>query len=224
MYGIRADLKVYLEEPDSETPSATFAGRIEKHLEREVESITSADFLTEIQSPLQQADMKHVIMINRNDVTIYDSDEESEEDWEKAFETAMNEENSSKGTASWWVLVSGWNGEFKFRQDIEFQEKHVLSTPSMTVVIRALPAEWALQPGEAFATWMTRLQMKLGDKEAVEAEENLTRPKIEKYLQDYQELFKGTFPVREISQNLRIKLSDIDWKSFGPNYSTEQAS
>src|ERR1700733_2284098 len=102
MYGIYAELKVYLENQSAKTSTATLAGRIEKHLEREVESITSSDFLTKIQGPLRQAGMKHVIMIERNDVTIYDSDKGDEENWDRAFGIAMNEGSSSKGADTWW--------------------------------------------------------------------------------------------------------------------------
>jgi hypothetical protein len=49
--------------------------------------------------------------------------------------------SSSEGTDEWWVLVTGSNQDFKFRQDITFREKHSLAAPSMTVAVRALPAD-----------------------------------------------------------------------------------
>jgi len=222
MYGILAELKIYLVEGlQAKEPSATFIGRIEKHIEREVESLTGRDFLTNIQRALQQAGMKRVIMMSKNDVNIYAYDQENKVDWSEAFETALKQ-SSAKGTDEWWVLVSGSNEEFKFRQDVTFKERHSLAAPSMTLVIRALPEEWALQSGEDFGSWMQRLQQTLRDKESVKAEEIRIRPKIEKYLQDYQQLLKGAFAVRDFSQSLRINLSGIDLKSFKENYSVDQ--
>jgi hypothetical protein len=141
MYGIFAELKVYLvEESDAKGPPATFVGRIERHLEREVEGLTTNDFLSKIQGVLQQAGMKRVIMMNKNDVVTYAYDQENPKDWAEVFSAALKEGGSSKGLDEWWVLVSGWNEEFKFRQDITFKEKHTFAAPSMTLEIRAFPA------------------------------------------------------------------------------------
>jgi hypothetical protein len=225
MYGIFAELKVYLvEESDAKGPPATFVGRIERHLEREVEGLTTNDFLSKIQGVLQQAGMKRVIMMNKNDVVTYAYDQENPKDWAEVFSAALKEGGSSKGLDEWWVLVSGWNEEFKFRQDITFKEKHTFAAPSMTLEIRALPAELALQPGENFDSWIHRLQLALSDKDGLKEEEIRIRPRIEKYLQDYQQLLKGAFAVRDLSQSLRINLSGIDLESFGENYSIDQAS
>jgi hypothetical protein len=82
----------------------------------------------------------------------------------------------------------------------------------------------ALQPGENFDSWIHRLQLALSDKDGLKEEEIRIRPRIEKYLQDYQQLLKGAFAVRDLSQSLRINLSGIDLESFGENYSIDQAS
>jgi hypothetical protein len=219
-----AEFKVYLaRESDAKEPPAGFVGKIAEHLEQEVESLTATDFLSKIQGVLQQAGMKRVIMTNRNDVATYAYDKENQKDWSEVFEAALKEESLAKGTAEWWVLVSGWNEEFKFRQDVTFKERHSLAAPSMTLVIRALPVEWAMQPGEDFGSWMQRLRLTLSDKEGVKQEELRIQPKIEKYLQEYQQLLKAAFAVRDISQSLRINLSGILLESFRENYSTEQA-
>jgi hypothetical protein len=223
MYGIFAELKVYLvEESGAKGPPTTFVGRIERHVEQEVESLTASDFLSRIQGVLQQAGMKRVIMMNKNDVTTYAYDQENQEDWGDAFKAALKEEGSSKGNDEWWIVVSGGNEEFKFRQAITFKEKHTLAAPSMALEIRALPAELALQSGENFDLWMQRLGLALRDKDGLKAEEIRIRPRIEKYLQDYQQLLKAAFAVREFSQSLTISLSGIDLKSFAENYYVEQ--
>jgi hypothetical protein len=225
MYGVFAQLGIYLvEESDAKKHPNSIIGRVEKHIEREVESLKASDFLTIIREALPQAGMKRVIVVIKNDVNIYAFDQESQKDgWGDAFKAALKE-SSSKGTTELWVLMSGSNQEFKFRQDITFKEKHTLAAPSMTIVIRALPAEWALQSGEDFNSWMQRLQLTLRDKEGVREEEIRIKPRIEKYLQDYQQLLKGVFAVRDFSQTLRINLSGIDLESFGGNYSIDQAS
>lgn len=223
MYGIFAELKVYLvEESDTKEPPATFVGRIERHIEREVESLTTKDFLMKIQGALKQARMNRVITMNKNDVNSYIADLDEQGYWDEPFEAALKEGNSSKGVDEWWILVSGWNEEFKFRQDVTFKEKHSLAAPSMTLVIRALPAEWAIKSGEDFGSWKQRLRLTLQDKKGVKAEENLMLPKIEKYLQDYQKLLKEVFAVRDFSQSLRINLSGTDLESVGLNHSPEQ--
>jgi hypothetical protein len=71
---------------------------------------------------------------------------------------------------------------------------------------------------------MLRLQQTLRDKERVQTEEIRIRPRIEKYLQEYQQLLKAVFSVKEFSQTLRINLSGIDLESFRENYFAEQAS
>jgi|GEM_PF-6568552 len=224
MYGIYAELNVYLVEASDGKPlSETFAGRIAKHLQQEVESLTTRDFLTRIQGVLQQAGMKQVIWLKKNDATIYAFDQENKEDWSQVFESALSG-SSSKETDEWWVLTTGANEDFKLRQEVTFKERHSLASPSMTLVIRALPEEWALQAREGFGSWMQRLQQTLRDKDAVEAEEIRIRPKIDRYLQDYQQLLKDTFSVRDFSQTLRINLSGIDTKSFSANYFVDQPS
>jgi hypothetical protein len=225
MFGIYAELKVYLvEESDVKEPGTSFAGRIENHIEREVESLSASEFLTKIPRVLEQAGMKHVIEVDENDIVVYSSDQASQQDWDEAFKTALNLESSSKGTNGWWILVSGWNNEFKFRQDVTFKQKHTFAAPSMTLVIRALPAEWARQPEEAFDAWMSRLRTTLHDKGSVKEEENRVRPKFEKYLGDHQQLIKDAFAVRDLSQSLLINFSEIDVESFIKNYSAEQPS
>jgi hypothetical protein len=225
MYGIYAELGVYLvEESGAKVPADTLVGRLEKHIEREVESLTAGEFLARIQGVAAQAGMKHVIGIEKDDVTIYASDQESEEDWDEGFKVALDAESASGGTDSWWVLMSGWNEEFKFRQDITFRKKHTLASPSMTLVIRALPAEWGKQPDEDFATWMSRLRSVLANKQGVKDEENQVHPKIEKYLEDYKQLLRGAFAVRDFSKNLRINLSEIELESFKWDYSAEQST
>jgi hypothetical protein len=225
MYGIFAEIKVHLvEESDAKGLSTTFFGRIEEHLEREVERLAANDFLSKIQGVLQQAGMKRVITMNKNDFTTYAYNRQNQEDWGEVFNAALKEEGSSKGTDEWWIVVSGWTEEFKFRQDITFKAKHTLAAPSMTLVIRALPAEWALQSGENFDSWMQRLKLAVRDKDGLKAEEIRIRPRIEKYLQDYQQLLKGMFAVRDFEQSLRINLSGIDLESFRENYSIEQGS
>jgi hypothetical protein len=225
MYGIFAEIKVYLvKESDAKEPSTTLVGRIEKHLEQEVERLASSEFLSKIQGVLQQAGMKRVITINKNDVTTYSYDSKNREDWDEVFEAALKDESSSKGIDEWWIVVSGWTEEFRFRQTITFKAKHTLAAPSMTLEIRALPAEWALQSGENFDSWMERLKLAVGDKDGSKSEEIRVQPRIEKYLQDYQLLLKGVFAVRDLSQNLRINLSGIDMESFRENYDIEQCS
>lgn len=224
MYGIYAELKVYLVEATAERSlSETFAGRIAKHLQQEVESLTTRDFLTKIQGVLQQAGMKRVIWVKKSDDTIYFVDQENKEDWNQVFESALNASHSEE-TEEWWILTTGGNEDFKLRQEVTFKEKHSLASPSMGLVIRALPVEWALQPGEAFGSWMQRLQQTLRDKDAVQAEETQVRPKIERYLQDYQQLLREAFATRDISQSLTINLSGINLESFRENYSVDQGS
>jgi hypothetical protein len=223
MYGIFAELKVYLvEESGTKEPADAFVGRVEKHIERGVESLAASDFLTKVRGVFGQAGMKHVIMMDKNDITIFDSDEESQEDWGQGFNAALDAESSSGGKGDWWILVSGWNEEFKFRQDVTFKHKHTLATPSIAFVIRALPAEWGRGSGEDFDAWLSRLQSTLGNKQSVKEEEIRVRPKIEKYLEDYKQLLKGAFAVRDFSQSLNINLSGIDLESFKANYSAEQ--
>ena len=94
----------------------------------------------------------------------------------------------------------------------------------MTLVVRALPAEWGKRPDEDFAAWMSRLRSVLANKQAVKDEENQVRPKIEKYLEDYKQLLRGAFAVRDFSKDLRINLSQIDPESFERNYSAEQST
>jgi len=225
MYGIIANLKVYfVDDSEENRVSTTVVGRIEKHFEQKMESLTTKDFLTNIQRVLQQAGMRRVIRMNRNDRYVYNPDQPREVDWSNAFEVAQKEGASSKGRDEWWILVSGWNQQFKFRQDVMFKEKHALSVPPMVIEIRALPAAWAQLPGEDFGVWMQRLELALRDKEGVKTEEVRLRPQIEKYLQDYEKLLKDSFPTRDFSQSLTINLSGIDLKSFGENYSTEQTS
>ncbi|HUK75402.1 MAG TPA: hypothetical protein VLU99_06375 [Nitrososphaerales archaeon] len=224
MYGIYAELNVYLvKASDGKPTSETFASRIARHIQREVESLTTRDFLTKIQGVLQQVGMKRVIMMSKNDFNIYSFAQENKEDWNQVFESALSG-SSSEETDEWWILTTGGNESFKFRQEVTFTEKHTLASPSMKLVIRALPEEWALQSGEGFGQWMQRLQQTLRDKGAVEAEEIRVRPKIERYLQDYQQLLKDTFSPGDLSQTLRINLSGIDLKSFSANYSVDQPS
>ena len=72
MYGIYAELGVYLvEESGAKVPADTLVGRLEKHIEREVESLTAGEFLARIQGVAAQAGMKHVIGVEKDDVTIY---------------------------------------------------------------------------------------------------------------------------------------------------------
>jgi len=112
MYGIYAELGVYLvEESGAKVSSDSLVGRLEKHIEREVESLTAGEFLTRIQGVAAQAEMKHVIAVEKDDVTIFASDQESEENWDAGFRAAMDAERVSGGTDSWWVLMSGWNGD-----------------------------------------------------------------------------------------------------------------
>ena len=168
--------------------------------------------------------MKHVIEVEKDDVTIYASDQESEENWDAGFRAALDAETSSGGTDSWWILMSGWNEEFKFRQDVTFRKKHTLANPSMTLVIRALPAEWGKRPDENVAAWMSRLKSTLENKQGVKDEETQIHPKIEKYLEEYKQPLRGAFAVRDFSKSLRINLSGIELASFKWNYSAEQST
>jgi hypothetical protein len=225
MYGIYVELGVYLVEgSEVKVPAASLVGRLERHIEREVESLTAGEFLTQIKGVAAQAGMKHVIGVEKDDVTIYSSDQESEEDWDEGFKAALDIQNSSEGTNSWWILMSGWNEEFKFRQDITFRKKHTLAAPSMTLVIRGLPAEWGKRPDEDFVAWMSRLRSTLANKQGVKDEENQIHPKMEKYIEDYKQLLKGVFAVRDFSKNLRINLSEIELESFKWDYSAEQST
>jgi hypothetical protein len=225
MYGIYAELGVYLvEESGVKVPGDTLVGRLEKHIEREVETLTAGEFLTRIQGVAAQAGMKHVIAVEKDDVTIYASDQESEENWDAGFRAAIDAEGASGGTDSWWVLMSGWNGDLKFRQDITFRRKHTLASPSMTLVIRALPAVWGMQPDEDFAAWMSRLRSALANKQEVKDEEGRSYARMEKYLEDYEQLLRGAFAVRDFSKDMRINLSQIDPESFERNYSAEQST
>ncbi len=225
MYGITAELKVHLASIDSvKDRSDSLVARIEKHIQREVEGITASDFLTRIQWVLQRAGLKRVLMVNKNDVNVFVADEKRMSNWEEAFEAAMNEKTRSKGADECWVLVSGSSGDFKFRQDVTFKEKHALAAPPISIVIRAFPAEWGLQPGEGSDGWMNRLKAILSDKDGVKAEEVRVKPKMEKYLLDYQQLLKGSFPVQDISQALSINLSGINVESFKEFYSKEHGS
>jgi hypothetical protein len=208
MYGIYAELKVYLaEESDLSSPQASLLGRIESHIEQEVETLASSDFLSKIKGVFEWVRMKHVIQMTQNDVIVYSSGQASQEDWEDAFMVALNLQNASKGTDAWWIIVSGSNEEFYFRQDVMFKQKHALATPSIAFVIRALPAYW-----------MERI------KYPMKIEDDLNRPKIEKYLDDYQQVIKDTFVVRDLSRSLRIDLSKVDQESIRENWSSEQTS
>jgi len=222
MYGIYSKLRVTIDgQSSAKSSDRTLAGRIESHLERTVEHLSSEDFLKKIKEVLQAMGMRGVLAINRNDVFIFNHDDGESVDWDEAFEVATNAATSVKGADSWWILVSGSNGDFKFRQDVTFKRKHSLASPSMEIVIRALPAEWAPQPTESSNTWKSRLGQTLHDKKAVKSEETLVRPRIESYLQRYQQLLVTTFGGA-VSQEVRIELSKIDLGSFQENYSTEQ--
>jgi hypothetical protein len=82
MYGIFAEIKVYLGDGSSSIPSSTFASRIERHIEREVESLNARDFLTKIQEALPKAGMKRVLTISKNDVNTYFFDWQGQDEWD----------------------------------------------------------------------------------------------------------------------------------------------
>src|SRR5438552_948543 len=89
MYGIVAELKVFFaRESDAKEPSVTLIGRIERHVEREVESLTVGDFLKRIQGTLRKMGMKRVIMMNKSDVNIYYCGQNNLGNWDEAFEAA----------------------------------------------------------------------------------------------------------------------------------------
>jgi hypothetical protein len=71
---------------------------------------------------------------------------------------------------------------------------------------------------------MQRLQAAMRDKEGVKRQETSVRPRVEKYLQDYQQLLRETFSVRDLSQSLRIDLSGIELEAFKENYPIDQGS
>ena len=222
MYGIVAELKVYLVEPSAKETSPTLVGRIERHVERVVEGVTSADFLKKIQRALWRAGMRRALILKKDDYDIYVYDEETQDNWDRAFGIAFAGSGSSKGTDGWWILVSGWNDDFRFREDVTFAEKHTLAAPSMKIVIRALPAEWAPRSGEGMESTASRLRRMLQDRDGVNAEELRVRPKIEGYIQDYKRFLQEEFAVKEFSESLRVNLSAIDPAAFGENYYIEQ--
>jgi hypothetical protein len=224
MYGIFAKFDVYLTGPPRQKGHSSAISRLENRFSQVVEPLTYPEFITGIRAVLQTAGMKHVLTMSRGDTTMHIAGNEEHDDWDKSFEAALTGAINESERNELWILVSGWNDDFKFRQEVTFKEKHNLASPSISLVIRALPEEWAFQPGEALSSWMQRLRQTLHDKGAVEAEETRVRPKIERYLSDYQQLLKGAFSIRDLKQTLRINLSGIDLISLGQNYSLDYPS
>jgi hypothetical protein len=224
MYGIISELKVTLEGQSGPKPSAaTLASRIESHLKGAVENLSSHDFLKKIEGALQGAGMRKVLSVKINDVAVFSYDgQKGGEAWDGAFEVASKAAAASKGTDEWWILVTGSDGDFKFRQDVTFKQKHSFASPSMQIVIRALPAEWAPKPVEGSGAWASRLRQILRDKEAVKAVEAQAQPRIDAYLQEYQRILKSAFTISDFSRELRIDLSKTDVESFRGNYENEQ--
>lgn len=220
MYGIYAELQLHLT-TESQTKGTGLVGRIEGHVEHQTEAISAENFLVTIKDVLQKAGMKHVIGLEKNDVTVFDSDEESEQDWDEAFDAAMGSEKSSGGN-EWWILVSGRNEDFEFRQDVEFKRKHALSEPPIRLVIRALPVEWGKKASEDTATWIARLRFVKENKNGLKEQEAAALPKIAKYIEGYRLLLGEAFPVRDISQSVSINLAGVDLEALSSDYSTEQ--
>jgi hypothetical protein len=224
MYGIFAKLSVYFAPLGENKESFTLVDRIKGELQEKVEPFTAREFLMRIQKIVHQVGARRVIVLNRDDFSIYSPDQPREADWESAFQIALKESESSKGSEEWWILVSGSNDQFKFKQGATLKEKHSLSTPSIAIEIRALPADLAKLPGEDFETWMKRLSSALHDKDGIVATEGRSRAAMEKYLLDYEGLLKEEFPAAKFSQSLNIDLSGINLESFRENYFFEHES
>ncbi|HYB76178.1 MAG TPA: hypothetical protein VEC08_04395 [Nitrososphaerales archaeon] len=214
-YGIRAELQVYFTQPNSLIQlESGLTGRLKDRFETETENVTSRSFLVSMGDILKSLGMTHVTTIEIDDYYVFWSEVEAKESWNEAFMTALNSKQISNEHGEVYLISNGVTKDFKFEQDIQFRPKHALDHPTISILIRATPAEWIPSEGEDLQAFSDRLTVALADKQGVNVKEAESREKIQRFLGDYQQKLRGTFPVAKISQELMVDLGAIVVKDF----------
>ena len=214
-YGIRVELQAYFSPPAALMQlESQRTGRLKADLGSQLEEITARDFVAKIDEPLKQAGMTHVTTFEIDDYYVLWSEVETKENLDDAIRTALASTQIAKDTAEVYIVSNGTTKDFKFEQDVTFRPKHPFDHPPISILVRAVPAEWIPLAGEDLQPWSERLSTILKDKEGVARLEVTSRTKMQQFIEDYKRELAGVFPIARFAQELMIDLSAVSVKDF----------
>jgi hypothetical protein len=209
-FGIRADLKVYLNQFGQAEPEVGVSGWVRAHVgyAKEPDGLTLQGIFEKAREMLELTGTRHVIGIRLGSRFVYrDSKSMGDQDNRgEAFAATL-----SSGRAADAVEVGVWShgltDQFEFQQDAVFRLRHSQGSLSIIITLLGIPIDLAGLPGEDHWAHFERVEAVFGDKALVEQKEQESTVRMQGFLQGYQELLKRLFIVRQIDQRLKVDIA-----------------
>jgi hypothetical protein len=210
-FGIRAELKVYLNQFGQAEPGTGTSGWVRAHIgfAKEPDGLTLQQVLEKARELLELSGTRHVIGVRFGSRFVYrDSKSMGDQDnRDEAFAATLSSGRASDAIGEVGLWSHGFTDQFEFQQDAEFKLRHSPGSPSMTITLLGAPIGLTQMPGEDHQTHFARIEEVFRDKALVKQQEQESTLRMQEFLRGYQELLKRLFVVRQIDQRLKVDIA-----------------
>ena len=199
----KATLQVFLEQ--TEAPER-------RESDKEVDSMTAADFLTAAGSFLERTGVKSVYDVWFDHSVIFRVAEEQEEEdnhrlaLAKALESSKTSSDHMKEIGIW---SHGTSGDFYLEFRLRYRRVHDARSPSLILEVGGNPSELTDASGDGQFELDDRLTTLEASKDDVEKENAQIKPRFEEKLQELQNALRQTFKVKDIRQDSSVDVASI---------------